>query len=79
MELLLLRVLSFLFNWELVALHDIDGNVCIRKVVFVGRRRFAWRMGLGVHMVELLPDGKLKGGKYVSSWDSVRKKRGQKH
>lgn len=69
-----LKLFAKLFNWEIVALYDFDGDVNFRRVIEFGGKRFAWRYG-AVRKVELLPDGEVGHGLYVKRWETVIPKR----
>jgi len=71
---MLRKFFAWLLNWELVALSDYDGEVCVRRVIEIGSKRVAWRYGMGVRQVQLLPGGAILPNCYVKSWETVRHK-----
>lgn len=59
------------FQWfgiRYVVLIDFDGERNIRRVVWRGGQACAWRVGLGISMVQLLDGGRVRGVSYVSGW-----------
>lgn len=74
LESMLLNLFALLLNWELVALHDFDGEINIRRVIYFGKFRYAWRWP-HVGLIQLLPEGKTRGRAYVTSWETVKARR----
>ena len=52
-----------------VVLIDHDGERNIRRVKWSGGVPVAERYGLGIRVVELLDDGALRNGNYVTRWE----------
>jgi hypothetical protein len=75
---MILKFFAWLFDWELVALFDSDGEIVIRRVHYDAGGKFAWRIGLYIRRVSLLPNNKVDMCCYVDRWETVRLKKRKK-
>lgn len=66
---ILARITYHLFGTLWVVLIDFNGDANIRRVVEIGTRWYAWRVGMGIRKVELGPNGEVINGAYVDSWE----------
>ena len=62
------RLWARLTGGQVVWLRDHDHEVCTRIARNTPFGLMAWRHGLGVQQVFLLPDGKTRGCCYVVAW-----------
>jgi len=59
-----------LFKKPDVMLFDYDGEITFARSYYVGTHRFAIRQRTSLP-IELLPEGKIRGSKYVTGWEEL--------
>jgi len=64
------RLIAFALGWKVVYLLDFDGEVTKRLARPTPFGATAWRMSRSMHVgqVLLLPDGSVRGSRYVTEW-----------